>query len=123
MADEENGGHQNLPAEPAPEDTDLVPSTDMLYMRMEEVASGLLSFYEMVATAPPEVIEAFIVKYPLTAAAKLRVAPIALSKVLPVKKQVQVSSGLSRRRLPPTALLKMGVGTGELRKLAGMEEK
>ncbi len=121
MANEENNGHGNLPANT--ESTDIVPTTDMLYMRMEEISSALLSFYEMIATGKPEEIEKFMQKYPLTAAAKLRVAPVALSKVLPVKKHVEIDRGAARKRLPPTKLLKMGVGTEELKKLAGIKDE
>jgi len=120
MANEENNGHGNLPATTEP--TEVVPLVDMLYSRMEEISSALLTFYEMIATGTPEDIEAFMVKYPLTAAAKLRVAPIALSKVLPVKKQVQISNEPPRKRLAPTQLVKMGVGVDELKKLAGIED-
>lgn len=121
MANEENNGHGNLPANTEP--TEVVPLVDMLYGRMEEISSALLSFYEMVASAPPDETEAFMEKYPLTAAAKLRVAPIALSKVLPVKKQVQITNEPPRKRLAPTQLVKMGVGVEELKKLAGIENE
>jgi len=120
MANEENNGHGNLPANTEP--TEVVPLADMLYGRMEEISSALLSFYEMIATGSPDEIEEFMQKYPKTAAAKLRVAPIALSKVLAVKKQVQINNETTRKRLPPTQLVKMGVGVEQLKKLAGIEE-
>jgi len=120
MVNEENNGHGNLPANTEP--TEVVPLADMLYGRMEEISSALLSFYEMIATGSPDEIEEFMRKYPLTAAAKLRVAPIALSKVLPVKKQVQINNETPRKRLPPTQLVKMGVGIEGLKKLAGIED-
>jgi len=120
MANEENNGHGNLPAKVEP--TEVVPLVDMLYSRMEEISSALLSFYEMIATGTPDEIEEFMQKYPKTTAARLRVAPIALSKVLPVKRQMQINNESPRKRLPPTQLVKMGVGIEELKKLAGIEK-
>ena len=119
MANEENGKHQNLSAEQEPE---LLPPTDMLYLRMEEISSAMLSFYEMIANGNPKTTEKFIAKYPMATAAKLRIAPVIFSKILPAKKQIEVNTSAPRRKLSPTQLLKLGVKKDELKRLAGIKE-
>ena len=117
MDESENNG--NLPAGKNPE---YIDPTDSLYLRVHEITSSLLRFYEKIATDTPEDLEEYLSKYPKSAAAKLRIAPVVLSKVLPAKKQIQVYPNNSpKKKLPPTGLV--GISTEELKKLAGIEEK
>ena len=116
MAESENNG--NLPAGKNPE---YIDSTDSLYLRVHEIASRLLTFYEKIATDKPEVLEEYLSKYPKSAAAKLRMASVIFSKVLPAKKQIQVYPNNSpKKRLPSTAL--SGLSIDQLKKLAGIKE-
>ena len=105
--------------------TEYLDPTDSLYLRIQDISSAFLSFYEMLASNDPdklEELEEYFAKYPKAAQAKMRVAPVVLSKVLPARKQIQTIPAAPLKRLPPTKLVEMGVGTDELKKLAGIND-
>lgn len=112
-------------ADPKDNGTEYLDPTDSLYLRVQHISSAFLSFYEMLASNEPdklEEIEEYFNKYPKAAQAKMRVAPIVLSKVLPARKQIQTVPAAPLKRLPPTKLVELGVGTDELKKLAGIDD-
>jgi len=112
MADNQNNGH-----------TEVLDPYDSLYIRVQDISSDFISFYEMLASNEPaklQEIEDYFNKYPKAAQAKMRVAPVVLSKVLPARKQVAVIKEKPKKALPAKAL--QGVDTDQLRQLAGIDD-
>ena len=119
----ENNGNSNLPVEQDPPQTEIVPADDVIYLRMLGICNGIMNFYDMVVTAPPEQAEEFFAKHPKVAEARMKIAPIAIARILPVKKEIkQGPLEPHGKRITTAELLKTGVGKLELKRLAGIED-
>lgn len=97
---------------------EVVALDDSLYIRMHQIVSGIITFYEKIVNDPPAETEEFFNKHPKTAAARLQIAPVAIARVLPARKQVQQIPATNRGRLPPGALVGAGKSIEDLKRLA-----
>ena len=112
------------------EPPELLQNQHPIALRMGSITEHILDFYEKVASPKSAeelaAVEELFKKYPKVCAAKLRIAPTLLNKVLPnrsvqVHKVATKSEDVTRpKNLTAKELHGMGLTTDQLRKLAGM---
>lgn len=109
---------------------DLLLNQHPIALRLGAITEHVLDFYELVASPKSEqemlIVETMLKKYPKVCAAKLRIAPTLLNKVLP-NRSLRLNAPAPKENDKPritnlTAkeLHGMGLTTEQLRKLAGM---
>lgn len=111
------------------EPPDLLSNQHPVALRLGRITDQVLEFYELVAKARTtdemDALEALMKRNPKACAAKLRIAPTLLNKVLPSRSLIAhktIPSEKPKGNLTANELKKMGLTEDQLRKLAGMVE-
>ena len=121
----ENGNGSGLPASSTdPNEITIVTQDDAMYLRIAKVGEAMMNFYDFVATSEPEEVETFFVKYPRTAEAKMRIAPVAFARLIPVKQKImRDDTPMPKRRLSPEEFKALDLSRQQLVRLAEGESK
>lgn len=114
----DNLPEENLPVSRDPNEIEIVARDDIMYLRIAKVGNAMMDFYDFVAEKPPNEVEEFFEKYPRTAEAKMRIAPVAFARLIPVKQKIQYERPTPKRRLSQEELTQMGVSKQQLVRLA-----
>jgi|TARA_R110001583_G_scaffold10613_3_gene48703 hypothetical protein len=101
---------------------EVVSTEDALYLKMVGISNRLIDFYDLISSDSEE-SEEFFRKYPKTAEAKLRIAPVAFSRIMPSRRTLEPGPPAASRRLNPADIVKLGLSQEKLKDLAGIEEK
>lgn len=109
------------------EPPDLLNNQHPIALRLGRIAENVLDFHEKVASATTEdeldALENHMKKYPRACAAKLRIAPTLLNKVLPNRSFVAhktLNETRPTKNITAKELQKMNLTDAQLKKLAGM---
>jgi len=129
--DQEPESGSGLPASSTdPNEITIVTRDDAMYLRIAQVGNAMMDFYDFVAGSNPDdeeksqKVEAYFQKYPKTAEAKLRIAPVAFARLIPVKQQImREDARRPLRRLSPDELKDMNLSKQQLVRLAEGEVK
>lgn len=113
-----------------PNEITIVTRDDAMYLRIAQVGNAMMDFYDFVAGSSPDdeeksqKVEEYFQKYPKTAEAKLRIAPVAFARLIPVKQQItRGDNPRPLRRLSPDELKDMNLSKQQLLRLAEGEVK
>lgn len=95
-----------------------------MYLRIVRIGEAMMGFYDMIAMAEPEETEEFFNKYPKTAEAKMRIAPVAFARLIPIKQKIiRDSSPGPKRRMTPEQIRELGLTKQQLVQLAEGDAK
>jgi hypothetical protein len=110
---------------PDPSDTPLVPeilpANDHLLTKFRYLTGKLVGYYEFIAYRPTEEVEKELQENPLAWEARLKIAPVVFSRILPVRQSIQHESA-PKKRLSAGELAKMGFSVEQLKRLAQSED-
>lgn len=116
----------NLPASRDPNEIEIVARDDIMFLRIAKIGRAMMDFYDFVADQPPQEVEEFFEKYPRTAEAKMRIAPVAFARLIPVKiRQERAGEQRPARRLTQDEIRQIGLSKSkqELTRLVEGETK
>ena len=128
MSDSPSNGKQpsseTLPASAEPNQIEVVARDDIMFLRIAKIGKAVMDFYDFVADKEPEKVEEFFTKYPKTAAAKMKIAPIAFARLIPIKfKEERSSNPRPLRRLSSEEFKALDLSKQQLTRLAEGETK
>lgn len=121
----QNGNGTGLPASSTdPNEITVVTPDDAMYLRIARIGEAMMGFYDMIAMGNVEETEKFFEQYPKTAEAKLRIAPVAFARLIPVKtKIIREDDRRPRRRMTPEEIKELNLSKQQLMRLAEGEVK
>ena len=101
---------------------EILPANDHLLMRFRSICGKMTEFYEFIAYKPKEEVEKELREFPATWEARLKIAPILFSRILPVRSSVQHEAP-PKRGITPGQLRDLGFSVEQLKRLAQLEDK